>query len=164
MKIIKATPNHLNQIMQVIDVARNIMRTNGNTTQWTNGYPSKEIISEDIRNNEAYVCVDNSKIVGYFAFKYGNNPEPTYNVINNGNWLNNNDYGVIHRLASNNKTKGIAKTCFDFCFTIINNIKVDTHKDNIPMKNFFNKYGFKYCGIIYVSDGTSREAYQKTLK
>ncbi|MDO5635698.1 MAG: GNAT family N-acetyltransferase [Myroides sp.] len=163
MKIRKATTQDLDCIMQVIDAARNLMRTNGNHTQWINGYPSAEVIITDINKNTGYVCVSDTEIVGYFMFLKGNNPEPTYNVIDNGKWLNNELYGVIHRLASNGKTKGIARACFDYCFTQINNIRVDTNNNNLPMQNFFKKYGFTYCGVIYVADGSPRDAFQMVI-
>lgn len=160
MKIRKATTQDLDCIMQVIDDARKIMRDNDNHTQWINGYPSAEVIMNDINQNIGYVCVDDTEIVGYFSFLKGDNPEPTYNVIDNGKWLNNEPYGVIHRLASNGKAKGVAKACFDYCFTQINNIRVDTNNNNLPMQNFFKKYGFTYCGFIYVADGSPRDAFQ----
>lgn len=164
MKIRKATTQDLDCIMQVIDAARNLMRTNGNHTQWINGYPSAKVIMNDINQNIGYVCINDTEIVGYFSFLKGDNPEPTYNIIDDGKWLNNEPYGVIHRLASNGKAKGVAKACFDYCFTQINNIRVDTNNNNLPMQNFFKKYGFTYCGIIYVADGSPRDAFQMVLK
>ncbi len=163
MTIAIAKPEHLNSIMQVINDARKIMRANGNLTQWINGYPSAEVIQNDINQNIGYICLNNTEIVGYFSFLKGDDPEPTYNIIDNGKWLNNEPYGVIHRLASNGTTKGVAQACFDYCFTQINNIRVDTNNNNLPMQNFFKKYGFKYCGVIYVSDGSPRDAFQMKL-
>lgn len=163
MKIQLAQLTDMPAIMQVIDDARNIMRQNGNHTQWINGYPSHTVITTDIENKHGYVITNNQEIVGYFCFVTGNNPEPTYNIIDNGNWLNNKPYGVIHRLASNNKAKGVAKACFDYCFTQTNNIRVDTNNNNLPMQNFFKKYGFTYCGVIYVADGSPRDAFQMTI-
>ena len=163
MKIRKATTQDLDCIMQVIDAARNLMRTNGNHTQWINGYPSAEVIMNDINQNIGYVCINDTEIVGYFSFLKGDNPETTYNVIDNGKWLNNEPYGVIHRLASNGKVKGVAQACFDYCFKQINNIRVDTNNNNLPMQNFFKKYGFTYCGVIYVADGSPRDAFQMVV-
>lgn len=163
MKIRKATTQDLDCIMQVIDAARNLMRTNGNHTQWINGYPSAEVIMNDINQNIGYVCINDTEIVGYFSFLKGDNPEPTYNIIDDGKWLNNEPYGVIHRLASNGKVKGVAQACFDYCFKQINNIRVDTNNNNLPMQNFFKKYGFTYCGVIYVADGSPRDAFQMVV-
>ena len=66
MKIIQATTKDVNQIMEIIEHARTIMRANGNTTQWTNGYPSKEIIFNDIEYNHGFVCLENDYIYGSF--------------------------------------------------------------------------------------------------
>ena len=163
MRIILADESHLKAIIKVIDLAKQIMIANGNKTQWINGYPSEEIILQDIKQNHAYVIMNNEVIEGYFCFLRGENPEPTYSSIEDGKWLNKDSYGVIHRLASSGRIKGIAAACFDFCFSQINNIKVDTHENNIPMQNYFNKIGFEYCGIIYVNDGSPRKAFQKVL-
>ena len=159
----KATSNDLNEVMRVIEQARAIMRANGNLTQWINGYPASELILNDIENENGYVILNNNVIEGYFALIIGTDPEPTYKAIESGNWLNKEPYGVIHRLESTGKIKGIAKACFDYAFTLINNIKVDTHSDNVPMKHFFQKYGFNYCGIIYVADGSPRDAFQMVV-
>ena len=162
MHIQKATVADLDVILNIIEEARSIMRENGNTTQWTNGYPSSETIMEDILNNQAFVCITDDEVVGYFCLMLGNNPDPNYNIIE-GNWLNNNPYGVIHRLASARTVKGIAQKAFDFAFTKTNNVRVDTLHENIPMQNFLKKNGFTYCGVIYVSDGTPRDAFQKVI-
>ena len=159
----KATSNDLNEVMRVIEQARAIMRANGNLTQWINGYPASELILNDIENENGYVILNNNVIEGYFALIIGTDPEPTYKAIESGNWLNKEPYGVIHRLASTGKIKGIAKACFDYAFTLINNIKVDTHSNNLPMKHFFQKYGFTYCGTIYVADGSPRDAFQMVV-
>ena len=40
----------------------------------------------------------------------------------------------------------------------VNNIKIDTHKDNISMQKLLEKNGFKYCGIIYLEDGKGKNS------
>jgi len=162
MHIQQATTADIEVILNIIHEARSIMRENGNTTQWTNGYPSRETILQDITNEHAFVCIADNEVVGYFCFMQGVNPDPNYTIIE-GNWLNEKSYGVIHRLASGRTVRGIARIAFDFAFTKTNNVRVDTHHDNIPMQNFLKKIGFEYCGIIYVSDGTPRDAFQKVI-
>lgn len=162
MHIQKATVADLDVILNIIEEARSIMRENGNTTQWTNGYPSSETILEDIANDHAFVCIAADEVVGYFCLMLGDNPDPNYTTIE-GNWLNESAYGVIHRLASARTVKGIAQKAFDYAFTKTNNIRVDTLHENIPMQNFLKKNGFTYCGVIYVSDGTPRDAFQKVI-
>lgn len=163
MQVKEATHQDIDTIMGIIDEARTIMRESGNMTQWSDGYPSKEVILEDINNKHAFICLDEDNVVGYFCFMAGEAPDPNYRVIEGGVWLNDAPYGVIHRLASGRKAKGIAKTAFEFAFSKIDNVRVDTHHENIPMQNYLKKTGFTYCGIIHVADGTPRDAFQKQL-
>ena len=104
------------------------------------------------------VCVENDKVVATFTLIIGD--EPNYQLIENGSWRSETPYGTVHRLASDGTTKGIARACFDFCKTQISHLRVDTHKDNKPMQACFKQNGFEECGIIYVSDGTPRLAYE----
>jgi len=164
MEIKRARPSDIDLILEIIDQARLIMRENGNMTQWADGYPSRETIFEDINNNHGFLCTNDGGVVGYFCLMVGDNPDANYNVIEAGQWLDDKPYGVIHRLASGRKAKGIAQAAFDFAFTQIGNIRVDTHHDNVPMQRFLKKHDFAYCGIIYVSDGTPRDAFQKNIE
>ncbi|RZJ30951.1 MAG: N-acetyltransferase [Flavobacterium sp.] len=164
MEIRKAGLQDIDTILSVIDQARQIMRETGNESQWTNGYPSREVISSDINSGNAYVCIGNQEIVGYFYLACGIQVEPTYNEIEGGSWLDDKPYGVIHRLASARKAKGISQAAFDFAFTKIDSVRVDTHKDNLPMQNYLRKNGFTYCGIIYLTDGAARDAFQKVIR
>ena len=164
MEIFRANAKDIDRILEVIDQARGIMRENGNMTQWSDGYPSRETILADIEAGHGFVCKLADEITGYFCFMQGDNPDPCYNVIENGAWLDDQPYGVIHRLASGRTAKGIAKSAFDFAFSQVNNIRVDTHHDNVPMQRFLQKNGFTYCGVIYVADGTPRDAFQKRIR
>ena len=74
--------------------------------------------------------------------------------------VRNDTYGVIHRLATNGKQKGVSEACLDWCFQRWPNVRVDTHRDNKVMQHILTKYGFQRCGIIYVNNGTERIAYQ----
>ncbi len=158
MEIRKSTKDDINEILNIYDIARKYMITNGNASQWNKGYPSKEIVEQDVKNGNSYLIIDNNEIVGTFAFIIGE--DKTYKKIINGKWRKENAlYGTIHRLASNLKMKGIAKLCFDYCSTKIGYLRIDTHKDNISMQSAILKYGFKECGNIFVRDGSIRNAY-----
>lgn len=157
MEIRKALLKDINEICNVVELARNFMESYGNTSQWNNGYPSKDLLLNDIKKGYSYVITENNKIVGTFSFIIGD--DITYQVIEDGAWHYNRKYGVIHRLASSGEIKGIAKTCFDFCSDKIDYLRIDTHKDNLPMQKVIKKYGFKECGSIYVLDGTKRIAF-----
>lgn len=157
MEIRQSTLNAFNEIMRIFTSARKYMIANGNKDQWANGYPDERIVMADICNGNNYVIISDGRIVGTFAFIVGD--EPTYKIIKNGAWNYDKPYGTIHRLASDGTVKGIAKLCFDFCFTKMNYIRIDTHKNNITMQAAIEKYGFKKCGNIFVRDGSERIAY-----
>ena len=53
--------------------------------------------------------------------------------------------------------------CLDWCAKQHPNLRADTHKDNIIMQNLLTRNGFIRCGIVYVSNGTARIAYQKIV-
>ena len=131
--------------MQVMDAAKGIMRQSGNMHQWGDGYPSETVISADMEKNSGFVIEDSGEIVGYFAFLQS--PEPTYNKIYDGQWLDDTQpYHVVHRIASYADAHGIFDNIMDFF-----------------MQHNILKHGFTYCGIIYLLSGDARLAYQRIV-
>ena len=160
MQIRKATLCDIDEIQRVYAYAREYMRTHGNPTQWGNTYPTENIILSDIEKGDLYVCTENEKIHGVFAFIEGD--DPTYAVIE-GKWTTDEPYNVMHRMASDGEIRGIGKAALDFCKSHGKNVRADTHKDNITMQNMLSKNGFVPCGIIHVENGSERIAYQYTM-
>lgn len=64
-----ATYDDLDRILKIYSKARIYMKDNGNETQWSEFYPSKEIISKDINDKILYVIKKDEIIHGVFAFK-----------------------------------------------------------------------------------------------
>lgn len=158
----KTTLEDLDIILKIYANAREVMHKNGNPHQWVNGHPTKEAIIKDINMGNSYVVLFNKEIVGVFSLIFG--ADPTYLKIYDGKWLNDEPYGTIHKIASSYKVKGILKAAIDYSFNYVNNIRIDTHEDNKVMRYLLNKYGFSYCGIIYLENGDPRLAYQKVKK
>ena len=157
-----AYPDDIDIIMDVFDAAKRFMRKSGNDKQWIDGYPSRDLIFKNILDKSFYVCVSNENIiVGVFYYKV--EYDITYAKIYDGNWLNDDPYGVVHRIASNGMQKGIAALSLEWCLAKCKNIRVDTHRDNVVMQNVLKRNGYKYCGIIYVANGTERLAFQKYI-
>jgi len=155
----RARVEDLPRILELIECGRQKMRAAGNNEQWTNGQPSQEVIEEDIRLGESYVMTENGKVVVTFAFKPG--PDVTYAKIYEGKWLDDvKPYYVVHRLASAPGVRGVLKDVLNFCFSHTDNIRIDTHRHNVVMRHALEKYGFRYCGIIYLLDGAERFAFQ----
>ncbi len=160
MIIRKTTEADIKEAVKIYEIAREYMRASGNPDQWQNGYPSEDDVRADISSGGSFVCEDNGEIVGVFYFMPEN--DPTYKTIYHGEWKNALPYAVIHRIAVKYQGRGLVKTCFDYCYGQHKNLKIDTHRDNLPMQKALSKNGFEYCGIIYLENGDERLAYQKT--
>lgn len=107
IKIRKTQPTDIAILMDIFEQAKHIMRKDGNMLQWRGNYPSREIVIADIEQGNSYVCTDDTEeIIGTFAFIRGN--DPTYTHIYEGKWVEDTlPYGVIHRLASTEHSKGV---------------------------------------------------------
>lgn len=151
-----AKKEDLNIILDIYAYARSFMASTGNPNQWVNNYPGIDILSSDIDNKQLYVCYDENGIYGVFVFFVG--IDETYNYIEGG-WLNNELYGVIHRIASNGAKKGMFLEVFNYIKKFTCNIRIDTHHDNVVMQKVLKKYGFIKCGVIYLKNGNPRLAY-----
>ncbi len=147
--------------------AKAYMRENGNPTQWNGEYPNGDDTAADIERGIGYVCEDGGEVVAVFAFDIAN--DPTYDKIYNGAWKSDEPYAYIHRIAVKHHGRGIAGFCFSECFKLHPNLRIDTHRDNLPMQSALLRAGFEYCGIIYVDDPAkdreenARVAFQKTV-
>lgn len=162
MNIRKTTFADLNSLLEIYATAREFMAKNGNPNQWGSAWPPQEQIKEDIRQGYSYVCECEGQIAGTFFFNAGKDIEPTYRLITEGKWGNDTPYGVIHRLASNGKAKGIGAFCIQWCYEQCGHLRVDTHPDNRPMQHLLHKLGFAYRGIIHVKhDPMPRLAFEK---
>lgn len=157
----KSRMEDLDKIMKIFDIARQMMRDCGNNIQWINGYPSRELVIDDINSGNGYVVEIDGEIVSAFAFIIG--VDETYLYIENGAWLNDEPYGTIHRIGTNGKVHGIMDIVTKYCENFVSNIRVDTHEVNLRMQHVLEKLGYVKCGIIYISDGTPRVAYQKIV-
>ena len=158
MHIRKAKCNDLADIMKIYRAAQDFMIESGNPNQWRHSYPGEDLIKEDIRNGICCLVCCGDTPHGVFALFSGE--EPTYSYIEDGKWLNGDEYLTIHRIASDGEYHGIFKCASDYCKGISDNIRIDTHHDNIIMQRQIEKNGFRKCGRIYVADGSPRLAYQ----
>lgn len=158
-----AVPQDISTIEPIYADARRYMAENGNPNQWVDGYPNTAQIQSDLQNGNLYVCTGaENTIVGVFCFFVG--IEPDYLRIYEGSWLAEGPYGVIHRIAVGAHQRGVASFCLAYAFDQCGNLRIDTHRDNIPMQKTLAKNGFIPCGIIYTRNGSERIAFQKTEK
>lgn len=158
-EILQAAPCHVERIMELYAKARQFMAEHGNPTQWPPTYPPRDLVERDIQDGHMFVCMAKGRIAAVFYYRAGE--DPTYRVIEKGNWLNSQAYGVVHRITSDGSARGAASFCLQWAWRQCGNLRIDTHEDNVVMQNLLKKNGFQYCGIIYVNEREQRLAYQK---
>lgn len=149
---------------RVINEARHQMIAS-NRYQWTEDYPSRQDILDDVNNGNAFVLTVDDKIAVYGAVML--NGEPQYESIR-GKWITNGDYYVIHRFATlpELQREGYARIFINKTTSLcevehVPSIKVDTNYDNIPMINLLSSLGFCLCGEISYQGRGTRFAFEK---
>ena len=164
MKIRHSAESDLGRIMEIYAYARQFMAEHGNPNQWgLTSWPPEELIRNDIRNGNSYVCLnDKGTVIGTFFYTCGEVIDPTYREITEGAWLDSSPYGVVHRIAGDGSERGIGAFCIGWAFEQCGHLRIDTHGDNAVMQSLLRKLGFVHCGTIYVEeDNDPRLAYEK---
>lgn len=167
MKFRKTRIDDIQDVIEIINGAKNYFKEE-DIDQWQKGYPNEKTIIKDIEEQRGYVLEKEEKVIATVALTFGG--DPVYDTIYHGEWLSEEEYAVIRRVAVSGeyKRKGVStklisnieKICIE---NNITNIKIVTHKKNIPMQNMLKKNNFKYCGIIYLEDGSERLAFEKII-
>jgi hypothetical protein len=166
MKIRKTTESDLARVMEIYAYARKFMAEHGNPNQWgPTNWPPRALIEEDIKKGCSYVCENEyGNVVGTFFYNKGEDIEPNYRTIEDGEWIGGNNYAVVHRIASDGSVKGTGSFCITWALEQSGHLRIDTHGDNKVMQNMLIKLGFTHCGTIYVDeDDNPRMAFEKVL-
>ena len=88
----------------------------GNPNQWSANYPAIETIERDIVQGNCYLLYEGGKAIATFVFKEG--PEPNYQRIDDGSWLDDQPYYVIHRAASAEGVHGVMADVISYCSSL----------------------------------------------
>ena len=166
MKIRKSSVSDINNLLEIFDEARKTIATLG-IDQWQNGYPSFDVVREDISLSRSYAVEIDGGVCGTFVMMEN---EPTYDKIFEGEWLGNEDYIAIHRVAISvkNRGSGISTAIINYASDYAKSLgraslRIDTHSVNKVMRRMLEKNGFIHCGTIYLENGDPRVAYEKVL-
>lgn len=172
MEIILAEQSHLEEICTITAQAKAQLKNLG-LDQWQKGYPSREVWVQDLKDQTAWVAVENQQVLG--AFAYLTTPDPSYGTID-GAWLTGNidHYASMHRVcvADHAKGKGLAGEMFRHAIHLTAqsgrpSLRIDTHPGNLPMRRALEKAGFALCGSIRLKggceDGDLRLSYEYVL-
>ena len=163
----KGSLSDMDRIMELVADAQDWFRRQS-IDQWQDGYPTREIISSDMQSEVNYLVEYKGVVVSTAVISFDG--EPTYAEINGRGWLNDNKYAVVHRIAVADECRrmGVAMEILQFAEELcaergVSDIRIDTHRDNRPMRSLLKKMGYTHCGRITRASGAFREAYQKRL-
>lgn len=158
-----ATAEDLARCMEIYRLAQRFMVKAGNPNQWQVGFPPQEQIERDIAGHHLMVWADEDDVPqGSFAYLPG--PEPDYAKIYEGEWLDDGRYRVVHRFATAQQDRGIGSAMMRWALEHAERegvaVRIDTHRDNIPMQGLIRSCGFIYCGIVHIRrNGEERLAF-----
>lgn len=165
----RATEADLPQIMEIVAAAQRYLAEQ-RVDQWQDGYPSELIMRADIETGAAYVLQGPDQAVCAIA-SIVYTGEPTYETIVSGAWAAGEPYACLHRVAVHPAFRGkggAARLMAEAEASIrayggMQSIRVDTHRENLPMRRMLEKCGFSVRGVIYLEDGAERIALEKAL-
>lgn len=156
----KATLSDMDRMLDIYAYATRFMAEHGNPNQWAGSNGVTREKTEALLNKDLlFVGEEDGEIC--FVFAYIQGEDPTYKVIDDGEWLNDEPYGTIHRIASDGRIRGVVGIVTEWALNQNPNLRIDTHHDNMVMQNALTKAGYSRCGIIYLANGDPRIAYQK---
>ncbi len=158
--------DHIHEIVRIIEQARCRMKAQG-IDQWQDGYPDEATIRNDKRKKQAHIFYKLLEPAAYAAIVF--DKDPYYEKID-GKWLSDGEpYVTVHRIAVDDEFLGLdlARHILKFAERKARSkgvqwFRIDTHHDNIPMRNLIRDFGFTLCGIVQVRDG-QRLAYEKRV-
>jgi len=158
----KASEADFEPMMAIYRQAQDFMIQAGNPDQWAHRHPAPELIRRDIDGGIAHLIIEDGVIRGVFTLL--TDEDPAYNRIEDGSWPNTKPYVTIHRVAGDGKTRSIFHSAAEYAKSLSDEVRVDTHEKNAPMRRAIEREGFSRCGIVYMADGTPRIAYQWSRK
>ena len=147
----KAVPDDLPGMLALVGQARAFIATQ-NIDQWQDGYPSEDVLAEDIQLGRIYVFDDDGAIASITVLT--EEPEPVYDTLQ-GEWLSAEPYLTIHRMALDDAHRhgGLAVKIIEHAVAMaremnLTAVRADTHLGNKVMRRFLEKNGFVERGLV----------------
>lgn len=158
---------HIKEIMPIIEQAKRRMKERG-LDQWQDGYPDEAAIRNDIKRHQGHLFMKEGNPAAYAAIVF--NKDPYYEKID-GQWLSDGEpYVAVHRIAVADEFLGLGMARHILKYAErkarakgVRWFRIDTHHDNLPMRNLIRDFGFTFCGVVQVRDG-KRMAYEKRVQ
>ncbi len=165
----KTTIAEIDAIIGIVSDARTRIGRLG-IDQWQYGYPSRNVVAEDIRAGRSFVARDDDgSLCAVFTVIFDG--EPTYDKIFGGAWASEGkNYLAVHRIAVSGQKlrRGVASQAMAFVEEMAKEmgrtgVRIDTHEGNSPMRAMLERNGYVHCGSIYLENGEHRVAYEKLV-
>ena len=154
-------PAYTHDVARIMEIVRSaqIALAELAIDQWQDGYPSRDVIEQDIIDGVGYVAVDdNDYPIGYAAIVLTG--EIAYKQIPDNEWNTPDEYVVVHRLCvdGNCRRGGIATTIMRYAADVARQkgyrgFRIDTHRGNIRMMTMMQRLGFVRTGNIHYDSG-----------
>ena len=164
-----AAPDDLEHIVAIIESGRAYLKAQG-LPQWQNGYgPNRTEAASDMERGRGYVLEIAGRAGGYASLIPGPEGSP---ALFEGAWAGAGEhYTTIHRVALESAVRGAGLSAA-FLEGLIQaaqalgyqDIRIDTHPENVIMQKVIIKTGFQYRGVMQlpIPEG-ERWAYQLLL-
>lgn len=144
----KGNFNDIDEVYSLFKAATNSM-IESKIYQWDEIYPNKEILQNDIKQQQLYVGMTENKIAVVYVLNKNYDPE-----YNDGKWnLDNDNFMIIHRLCVHPdfQNMGIAKNTLLHIEQQLKNDSVDSIRLDVYSKNpyalkLYNSLGYKTVG------------------
>lgn len=167
----RARQDDLPKVKEIIEGAKKTLRDRG-VDQWQRGYPNEAILEQDLAEGINYVLLLDGEVVGTAALQQGY--DKNYQDITNGKWDGDSDvtYSIIHRIAVEPGHQGqhlsaaLIQQLMTMSYSLgYEDVRIDTHPENLVMQHVIKANGFVEKGIITMDeDKGDRKAYQILLK
>lgn len=143
--------NDVDRCLEIIDSGKKFQNDQG-FVEWTDDYPNRESILEDILANKGFVLRVDGIIAGYLRIDFTG--MPYYKEIL-GDWHTEEPYATVHSFA-------IAVERLTYACQIYG-VRLDTALENERMKHILKKNNYQICGKVNFK-GADRVAFDKVLK
>ena len=161
-----AGPGDEELCMAVIADGRQFQQEQG-FVQWTEAYPALPDIAGDIAAGRGYLLREDGEVLGYLCLDFDG--EPAYDAITGGQWLCDEPYAVLRRLALNarGRGRGLSRVLFQLAEERcrergIAYLRLNTGLEHSRMHRLLARSGFTRRGII-VFQGSQKYAYDKRI-
>ena len=150
MQINLASITSLKPVLQLLVACKKQLHLEG-IFQWTEAYPNRGIVEQDILNRTLYLLLHNEELVG--AISLNRNLEPEYQSID---WEDKNGRAlVIHRLAihPDHQGKGYAKSLVQFAEKLaiekgFTSVRLDAYSGNGAALRLYERFCYTKKGTV----------------